>query len=334
MNLSLNRALAALQGLALGDALGMPTQSMSPEEIKHYYGTIKGLQSAVPEQKIAPSMTAGSVTDDTEQALLLAELIVHGNGHIDPMDLATQLLTWEADMIARGSFDLLGPSTKLALEQIKTGKNPLLTGTTGTTNGAAMRVSPVGIAFDTTEPEALSAAVYESCMVTHNTTQGWEGAALVAATVSVGIDGYSTQEAIGKAICMVSSLKKRGHWSAKASVVARVKTALSTIKHLETPQVLSYLQDEVGTSVESTESIPAAIAIAYKYSDNPTQGLFTAANLGGDTDTIGAIAGAILGASTGTGAFNTQLVHQVEKVSKLQLSTLSEQLISLRHHTQ
>ena len=99
------RALGALTGLALGDALGMPTQSMSPAQIRRCYGSITGLRDAVPEQPIAPSMPAGSVTDDTEQALILAGLLTDGGGRIDPLQLADALLRWEDDMRARGSLD-------------------------------------------------------------------------------------------------------------------------------------------------------------------------------------------------------------------------------------
>ena len=54
-----SRSLGALQGLALGDALGMPTQSMSAEWIKQAYGTIDGLRDAIADQPIAPNMPAG-----------------------------------------------------------------------------------------------------------------------------------------------------------------------------------------------------------------------------------------------------------------------------------
>ena len=64
-----DRATGAMAGLALGDALGMPTQSMSAERIRQYYdGPITKLMNAVPQQPIAPNMKAGAVTDDTEQA--------------------------------------------------------------------------------------------------------------------------------------------------------------------------------------------------------------------------------------------------------------------------
>ncbi len=67
-----SRAYGALAGLALGDALGMPTQAMSPEQIRAVYGRITGLVDGDASQPYAPGMSAGSTTDDTEQALLVA----------------------------------------------------------------------------------------------------------------------------------------------------------------------------------------------------------------------------------------------------------------------
>ena len=50
-------------------------------------------------------------------------------------------------MKAKGSFDLLGPSTKAALEAVSRGVPPEEAGKSGATNGAAMRITPVGVAF-------------------------------------------------------------------------------------------------------------------------------------------------------------------------------------------
>ena len=196
--LARERALGALTGLALGDALGMPTQSMSPAQIRRCYGEITGLRDAVAEQPIAPSAPAGTVTDDTEQALILAGLLIDGDGRIDPHQLADALLRWEDDMRARGSLDLLGPSTKLALERVRAGADPHCTGRQGTTNGAAMRVAPVGIAFSlSADGDALARAVRASCLVTHDTRQGFEAAGLLAAAVSAAIDGVDATGALG-----------------------------------------------------------------------------------------------------------------------------------------
>ena len=80
MDPRLSRAYGALAGLALGDALGMPTQAMSPEQIRAVYGRVTGLVDGDVSQPYAPGMPAGSVTDDTEQALLIASLLVRGGG--------------------------------------------------------------------------------------------------------------------------------------------------------------------------------------------------------------------------------------------------------------
>ncbi len=325
-----DRALAALQGLALGDALGMPTQSMSPQDIVRHYGHIEGLRDAVADQPIAPSMPAGSVTDDTEQAILLGKLLIEGEGHMDPAMLAASLLAWEDDMMSRGSLDLLGPSTKAALEQVRAGADIRTTGKTGTTNGAAMRVTPVGIAFSLADEARFLQAVHESCMVTHDTYQGWEAAALVAAAVSAGIEGALVHEAIDSAIELVTRAPRRGWWSAKASVLARTRAALDATRDMRADLILDYVRSTVGTSVDSTESVPAAFVIARTYCDNPMEGLCAAANLGGDTDTIGAMAGAILGASTGTQAFPREVITAIERVSSLNFAGLRDGLLILR----
>ena len=140
-------ARGAMIGLAIGDALGMPTQSMSAEQIIECYGgPVRRLMDAVPQQPIAPNMKAGSVTDDTEQAFVLAARLIEDHGRIDNDAYAQDLLRWEAKMKEKGSLDLLGPSTKAALQALVEGVDPELTGRFGTTNGGAMRATPVGIA--------------------------------------------------------------------------------------------------------------------------------------------------------------------------------------------
>ena len=333
-----SRAYGALAGLALGDALGMPTQAMSPGQIRAVYGTITGLVDGDASQPYAPGMPAGSVTDDTEQALLVASLLVRGRGSssgrvaLDAGEFAHALLAWEDSMIERGSLDLLGPSTKAALERVRAGEDPLTVGGAGTTNGAAMRVTPIGIAMSTADPEAFADAVWSSCQVTHATRQGFQSAALVAAAVSMGIDTArsTTPDLRGllwKALSYVDSLPERGAWTPDPDVVAATRRAMQLVANPASSS-LECLVEQVGTSVASAQAIPMAFALLAR--DPSPQALLDAANIGGDTDTIGAIAGAILGAVLGFEVFVGRGLAQVELASHLDLPSVALELLELR----
>ena len=333
-----SRAYGALAGLALGDALGMPTQAMSPEQIRAVYGTITGLVDGDASQPYAPGMPAGSVTDDTEQALLVASLLVRGRGSssgrvaLDAGEFAHALLAWEDSMIERGSLDLLGPSTKAALERVRAGEDPLSVGGAGTTNGAAMRVTPIGIAMSTADLEAFADAVWSSCQVTHATRQGFQSAALVAAAVSMGIDtARSTtpnlRSLLWKALSYVDSLPERGAWTPDPDVVAATRRAMQLVANPASSS-LECLVEQVGTSVASAQAIPMAFALLAR--DPSPQALLDAANIGGDTDTIGAIAGAILGAALGFEVFVGRGLAQVELASHLDLPSVALELLELR----
>lgn len=326
-----SRAYGALAGLALGDALGMPTQAMSPQQIQTVYGHVTGLVDGDKSQPYAPGMAAGSVTDDTEQALLIASLLLKGHGsglNLDASEFSHALLAWEDSMIERGSLDLLGPSTKAALERVRAGENPLRVGGEGTTNGAAMRVTPIGIAASTSNRQLFADAVWSSCQVTHATRQGFQSAALVAAAVSLGIDAGAADvtDLLWKAVAFVRSLPERGAWSPEPDVVAATHRALKLAA--QPASSLEWLAGQIGTAVASAQAIPMAFALLAR--DPSPCALLQAANLGGDTDTIGAIAGAILGASLGVEVFDAYGLAQVEQVSQLDLPSVATDLLALR----
>ena len=333
-----SRAYGALAGLALGDALGMPTQAMSPAQIRAVYGRITGLVDGDASQPYAPGMPAGSVTDDTEQALLVASLLVRGRGSssgriaLNAVEFAHALLAWEDSMRERGSLDLLGPSTKAALERVRAGEDPLSVGGEGTTNGAAMRVTPIGIAVSTADPEAFADAVWSSCQVTHATRQGFQSAALVAAAVSMGIDAARSpsldlRSLLWKAVTYVDSLPERGAWTPDPDVVAATRRAMQLAVNPASSS-LECLVEQVGTSVASAHAIPMAFALLARVPS--PQALLDAANIGGDTDTIGAIAGAILGAALGVQVLPTDSLTMIEEVSHLGLSSVAGDLLELR----
>ncbi len=325
-----DRATAALYGLAIGDALGMPTQLLSPVEVVHQFGELSGFEPAAHNHPIAAGMAAGSITDDTEQALVLAHALIAGDGHVDAEAFAHSLVAWEEDMKARGSLDLLGPSTKAAVAAVIDGVPVEEAGRRGTTNGAAMRVTPVGIIVNSSDLSALVERVIEASAVTHNTGIALAGASAVAAAVSAGIDGASLDEAIECGIAAAELGEQRGHWVAGASVPERIKLAVSLADPAAPQESLRRIREIIGTSLATQESVPAAFGILAVFGGRPWESCLAAAAQGGDSDTIAAIAGAIAGALHGMNGFPAEAIERIRTSNDLDLDGVADQLSHLR----
>lgn len=322
------RATAALYGLAIGDALGMPTQMLSRDQIAERFGRLRGFESAAADHPIAAGLPPGSITDDTEQALLLARHLVRNGGRVDAAQFARELMAWEDAMRERGSLDLLGPSTKSAVAALLGGASPDQAGRFGGTNGAAMRVTPVGIVLGAADLGALVDRVVEASLITHNTGVAIAGAAAVAAAVSAGLDGATVMECIPIAIRAASLGQDRGHWQAGGDVSRRIGWATSLVDPNEAERSLDDVVDLVGTSLATQESVPATFAILALYPDDPWQAVLTAASVGGDTDTIAAMVGAVAGACGGV--FPVAAIETVRSVNGLQLEALAADLLAFR----
>jgi ADP-ribosylglycohydrolase len=327
----LSRARGALYGLAIGDALGMPTQMMSRDEVVSVFGALLvDFEPAPSDHPIAEGMSAGRITDDTEQAILLAAQLIDGDGEVDIHNWANALIAWEEAMKAKGSLDLLGPSTKRAISALVAGGDPEEVGSRGDTNGAAMRITPVGIAVKSVDLNQLVARVAQASRLTHNTNVALAGAAAVAAAVSEGIEGSPIDVMINRACDAAVLGSRRGHWIAGADVALRIRWAIDLVHGLDAESVVNLLPILVGTSLETWESVPAAFAVASAFSDDPWLACRVAASLGGDSDTIAAMTGAIVGALGGVDVFPLVARETVSRVNELDLDSMAQQLLSLR----
>ena len=328
-----DRARGALYGLAIGDALGMPTQLLSRQEIVRRWGSLlSGFEPAPPGHPIAAGMPAGAVTDDTEQAVLLGRLLL--SGPVDPRELADALIAWERDMAARGSLDLLGPSTRRAVEAVLAGTPPEEAGASGDTNGAAMRIAPVGVMKAADDLPALVGAVHGASLVTHNTSVALSGAAAVAAAVSAGIGAANSGAGSVAAATEVAIAAARlgaqcGHWVAGAEVAARIGWATGLVRGRSAAEAAAVIYSLVGTSLATQESVPAAFAVLSAVPDDPWRACLLAASLGGDCDTIAAMAGAIAGACLGLAAFPPHAVAVID-AQGFALAGLADSLLARR----
>src|SRR5450756_786221 len=326
-----DRARGALYGLAIGDALGMPTQMLSRQQITRRWGPLlTGFEAAPPGHPIAAGMPAGAVTDDTEQAVLLARLLLSSSAsRVDPRELAAALAAWERGMAARGSLDLLGPSTRRAIDAVLAGTPAGEAGAGGDRSGAAMRIAPVGIMVAAGNLTALADAVQEASLVTHNTSVALAGAAAVAAAVSACVSGAGTPETAEVAIAAARLGAERGHWVAGADVGTRIQWAGALVAGLPAEQAAEVIYSLVGTSLATQESVPAAFAVLSAVPDDPWRACLLAASLGGDCDTIAAMTGAIAGACHGLAAFPARAVEVID-AHGFALADLADALLARR----
>src|SRR6202012_4179354 len=147
-------------------------------------------------------------------------------------------------------------------------------------------------------PARLVDAVVQASFVTHGTSLALAGAAAVAAAVSAGISGATVAQATQAAIAAARRGAARGRWG-------------------------------VGTGLPTQESVPAAFAALAATPDDPWLTARFAASLGGDCDTIAAMAGAVAGACQGAAAFPAEAIAVIDR-HHLDLPALAAALLALR----
>lgn len=114
-------------------------------------------------------------------------------------------------------------------------------------------------------------------------------------------------------------------------VRAALRTALDlAASRADEPAVLDRISDVVGTSLAAHESIPAAFAVAALAPRDPWRAAWSGARLGGDADTVAAIAGAMVGACCGARALPREVVATVLRVNDLSPESLVDDLLALR----
>lgn len=304
------KILGGLYGQALGDALGMPAY-FDMDQTEAVFGWIEELLPAPDDHEVHTGLPAGRITDDSEQAFSLAiEYIKDGGVTLDATVRA--IVTWY-DRVGGDESKYVGPSTRRGVQALKRGVDPRETGRMGDTNGAAMRVSTVGLLYPGDPMGAIEAA-YISCIPTHHTNVAVSGAAAVAAAIAVALREDATLDAMVAAGLMGAELgRKKGVPWLGPSVTRRIEQAVAIAhKGGDVRARLRELYDVVGTSLSIVETVSAAFGVLVMAEGDPKQTAVYAANLSGDADTVGAIACAMAGAYRGIGAFDPALLAKLE----------------------
>ena len=307
------KILGGLYGQALGDAFAMPAQ-VHPDDTERDFGWLDSWQAAPDDHIVHAGLPAGRITDDSEQAFSIAHAVIDAGG-VTLKAVVDGLTAWY-DRVDGDNSPYVGPSTRRGMNALKAGEDPRRTGLWGDTNGAPMRIAPIGLLH----PGDIQGAVADTvtvCMPTHFTRPAVSGAAAVAAAVAMAmLEGVSLDSVIEAGLCGAELGEQHGRRWFGCSVVFKIEQALAIAKGgANTRGRLRRLFDEVGATLNVPETVGAAFGILAMAEGDPKQAAILAANLSGDADTIGAIACAMAGTFAGYDAIPAEDVAVLENDS-------------------
>ena len=283
------KAYGALSVLAIGDSLG--DAARKPEN-RANYGITTDFNKG-----------ASWSTDDTEFALLTAKTLIGCGGNLTS-DIVVQ--AWLEDVAVQDEFKRGGASEIEAANNLRKGIRPPLSGKYNAfhmSDGSAMRIGPVGI-ICAGDPERAAAMAEIDASVSHYRDGIW-GAQAVAVAVSMAMADASMEEIFDAIMKVIPEESWFYHAMNRAFEI--VDNANGSILDAWMP-----LHDELYTSSWATtaEALPSAFACLRMRNETFREGVVLAANFARDADTIGAVAGAILGAKYGASSIPA---HWVEK---------------------
>ncbi len=293
-----SRFAGALLGTMVGDMLGAPFEGQPHEMVAARLGT--GTEDT------AGWIRRSRYTDDTQMMIGVAESLVERDG-FDGEDMARRFAENCEPFRGYGS----GAHQVLAAlrqghpwDQAATLVFP--DGSFG--NGAAMRVAPVG-AFYHHDLSELRRAAGGSASITHAHPLGKEGAALKACAVALALrtqrSGFDPVGFLGQLVSFVRP--DADEFTRRLASTGRLLDAGPTVDHVVA---------ELGNDIRAHGSVPAAIYAFLSHPDSFEHAVVYAVMLGGDTDTIGAMTGAIAGALHGIEAIPVEWYEGLENSAK------------------
>lgn len=270
-----DRAIGAFLGLACGDALGRPIEFNSREQIEEYYGRVTEMLGNGTHRK-----PPGTITDDTQMALCIARSLTE-NGGFEPADIADRFIDWYNS----GPFDI-GLMTRASIENLKSGtswdeagrqvwENRAEGNNAG--NGSVMRCVPHALAF-AGDYETLAEVSRQSSAITHADPRCTDGCAILNCTVGGLIEERDSP--LADALSVVGD-----------DAPGELRDALAPIPDgIDEADLQSsgYVVHTVQTGLYHGLTAPSA-----------EEAIIEAVNMGEDTDTVGAVTGAVAGARFG-----------------------------------
>ena len=288
-------------GTAIGDALGARREGMGMSKTEDIVSLAEKLEQLI-------------YTDDTHMTIGVAESLLESKGFDGEHMAQTFINNYETEPW-RG----YGPGPPRIFRMIRGGEawhsaaNKLYRGGSFG-NGSAMRVAPVGLLYSR-NPEKLREVAYQSSFITHYHELGREGAALQACAVALALNTSSDED-----------IEKEAFLSRFQDFVQNrlYREKLAQIRELLGEQDKAKVVAVLGNGIEAPRSVPTASYCFLRQTQSYKDTVIYAISLGGDTDTIAAMAGAISGAYLGIKGIPPEWRAKLE--NRVYIESLAESL--------
>jgi len=291
-----DRFVGSLLGVLVGDSLGAPIEGFEPEEIAKRYGRVV--------DHLPNRYGLGTYTDDTDMTILCAESLLNSSRF--DADAMAQHLARHFDAERR-----YGRGTIEALERINDGfhwstaaKN--IYGPEGSYgNGGAIRIAPIALFYANDVPTLVQYALASSTL-THAHPLATTGTCLQAQAIAQCMNArgqISPDKFIAELTSYMRDLPVTQEYKARFKEIPRL------LRSKANPQEVA---DTLGNDMYAHESVPTAIYCFLQAPNSFEEAVCFALAVGGDTDSIASMTGAISGAYLGSLAIPQRWLDKVE----------------------
>ena len=326
-----NKYLGGLLGGALGDAMGAATETRSTSQIIERFGSLVSDIIEPPDDVFARGFKRGSVTDDFSLAYTTIQTILYYNGEVSDEIAKKALINWSKTPY----YVLAGPTTVRAVNKmlgvpVDESMNFIKYDSAKGSDGGAMKISPIGLISNGDVDKALKATV-TICKPTHFNSTALSGACAVAAAVSEATKDDATVDSIietglkGAAFGDTYARKSNAEL-ANPSVYKRIVLAVEIAKKCngDMARAMQEIEDIIGSGLSASEAVPCAFGLFKAANGDTFKAIKAAVNIGGDTDTVATIVGAIAG--TYEAYYNEEYLNLINEVNNYDLLAVAKRI--------
>ena len=294
---------AGVLGSMVGDALGVPVEFRSRESLRN--SPVEGMRAYGSHHQ-----PAGTWSDDSSLMLSLAESLTETG--VDFQDQATRFVSWmrDAAWTPHGEVFDIGNATREAIRRLEEGVEPTEAGPKqefDCGNGSLMRILPVGLYMAYADRESRGKAASMCSRLTHGHARCQLACVMFTEIVASLVRGETLSGAYEEGRAVISE-----------QLLCEYPEEFPVFERLLSPALTEFSEDDISSSGYVIHCLEASLWCTGR-AESFRDGVLSAVNLGDDTDTTGAVAGALLGLRFGIEQIPSDWVESLARLSDVQV---------------